>query len=342
MPALLINPAQILDTYRKSDAVLIVCQNNTKKMIEIAAINDEARNVLGYSNEELMGQPLERILPGRIGSTIAEYVEFEDDQNDLLAVLNKVRNFSVKSHEGKEIEFRLRIIRGEAIDHNPWFHLVLVNEEKLRRSNAFREVLKENFKGHEILDERTNLPDRSSLIKDLELVVYSVRNKDISASFAVLDINHYDRFYKSYGSEICHNLHQHIGQICKLKFRAEDTIGTLSDRLIGLILIDAPQESARMVLNRLRWAVSISPMQVTPKEELLAQVNVSFTQIDGKISESEILNKCEKHMDDIREKSKNSIQLVVTHERRDYAERRKEMRIIENDRRKKERRKDIH
>jgi len=312
-----IKPAQILDSYRKSDAVLIVCQNNAKKTIEIAAINEQAARVLGYNNQELVGRPLADILPQRIMSTIAEFVEFGDHEQDLLTVLNKVRNFAVKAADGAEHEFKLRVIRGEAIERNPWFHMVLVDEEELRRESRFRDVLRENFKGHEILDERTGLPNRASIIKDLELVVYHVRDKAISASFAIIDINHYENLLKDYGAETCNSLHRHIGHICKLKLRGEDTVGTLSERSLGIILVDAAQESARMVLNRLRWAIGSSPLELVRKDEdLVAQANIAFTQVDGRIRELEVLEKCETFVVGMRKQSANSVQLVVTHERR--------------------------
>jgi diguanylate cyclase (GGDEF)-like protein len=339
----LINPAQILDSYRKSDAVLIVCQNNTSKTIEIAAINDQASRVLGYNNENLVGKALDSILPERIGSTIAEFVEYGEEGNDLLAVLSKVRNFAVKTADGNEAGFKLRVIRGESIHHNPWFHLVLVDEENLRKSNVFREILKENFKGHEVLNERTLLPDRASLIKDLELVVYHVRDKEISASFAIIDINHYENLLEDYGPEICNRLHRHIGHVCKLKLRGEDTVGSLSDRSLGIILVDAGQEPARMVLNRLRWAIGASPLEVYKKGDLLAQVNVSFSQIDGQIREIQLLEKCEAYMIAQRRQASNKVELVVTHERRTEPgrkDRRKATVPVIIERRRKDRRKE--
>jgi diguanylate cyclase (GGDEF)-like protein len=342
MAAPIINPTQILDSYRKSDAVLIVCQNNTSKIIEIAAINDEAARVLGYTNENLVGKSLTEILPERIGSTLSEFIEYDNDSNDLLTVLGKVRNFSIKTANGSELDFKLRVIRGDAIDRNPWFHLVLVDEEKLRRSSAFRDVLKENFKGHEVMDARTGLPNRISIIKDMELVVYHVRDKEISASFAIIDINRYESLLKEYGPDICNRLHRHVAQICKLKLRGEDTIGTLSERSLGIILVDADQEPARMVLNRLRWAIGVSPIELPRQVDLVAQVNVSFAPIDGKISATEILEKCEAYAVSQRKQINNSVQLVVTHERRDAparADRRKQNIPVAVDRRKRDRRK---
>jgi len=332
------NPHQALDSYRKSDAVLIVCQNNDKKIVEIAALNEEASRITGYSNEEMVGRPLSLVLPERISSTIDEFIEYEENKNDLIGVLSKVRSFAIRTREGRETEFKLRIISGEAIDNNPWFHLVLIDEQKVRDAAAFRSIIRENFKGHEVIDPRTDLPDRSSIIKDLELIIYYVRDKNIAASFAVVDINNYEELSSKYGQEVCDKLHQHISQIFRQKLRAEDTLGTLSDRTQGLILVGASQEEARMVLNRLRWAISVSPIMING-QELFAQVNISFTQIDGKINNFELLKKSEEHMIWLRETSANTLQLVVTHERREVStDRRKSNVPVAVERRVRERR----
>ena len=327
-----VNYNQTLDSYRKSDAIFIVCQNNSKKTVEIAAANEEARKISGYSNEELVGKPIACILPERIANIIDEFIEY-DDNNDLLAVLSKVSEFAIRTKSGKDLEIKLRIIPGEAIDNNPWFHLVLIDKEKLRQDTAFRGILQENFKGHEVINERTGLPDRNSLIKDIELITYYVSDKDISASFAVLDINFYEGLQLEYGKDVCDELHKHIGHICKLKLRPEDTIGSLSDRTIGIIMVNAKQEAARMVLNRLRWAISITPLQLA-NEELSVQVNVNFTQIDGKISPNELLEKCENYNLAKRVEVSNSVNLVITHERRESDRRNNHENVDKNSRRK--------
>ena len=308
------NYNQTLDSYRKSDAIFVVCQNNNKKIVEIAAVNEEARKISGYSNEELLGKSISSILPERISKLVDEFIEY-DDSNDLLAVLSKVSEFAIRTKSGEDLEITLRIIPGEAIDNNPWFHLVLINKEKLKQEIAFRDIMQENFKGHEVVNQRTGLSDRNSLIKDIELVIYYVNDQKLSASFAVLDINFYEGLLAEYGQDVCDKLHRHIGQICKLKLRPEDTIGSLSDRTIGIIMVNAKQESARMVLNRLRWAISVTPLQIQ-NEELSVQVNVNFTQIDGKITHTELLEKCENYNLAKRVEVSNSVNLVITHERR--------------------------
>ncbi len=310
-----LNLAQIFSSYRQSDAVLIVCQDNTRKTIEIVAANEAMAHVSGYTSQHLAGQPLAAILPERIRAVVAEMVEYGNDTKDLLAVTSKIRDFAVKSRHGQEIPFRLRITYGEAIDGNPWFHLLFIDEERLGRVQAFRRLLKENFKGHEVIDDYTGLPNRMSLEKDVELTVHAIRSKDFVASFAAMDINQYEELEATYGHDVCNKLYQHIGQACKLKLRAEDTVGSLSGQTLGVILADALQEPARMVLNRLRWVISVTPLPL-PKGELTAQVNIGFMQIDNAMEPTDVLEKCESFVVGIRGAVHNSIQLVEVQDRR--------------------------
>ena len=335
-----INIQQAIDCYRKSDAVFIVCQNNAKKMIEIAALNEEATKISGYTNADLMGESLNVLLPERISTVINEFVEYDNNnESDLYSILGKVRQFAIRKKDGSEAEFKLRIVTGEKVDNHSLFHLVLVDEEKARDANTFRLIIKENFKGHEVLDPATGLPDRASIIKDLELITYYVRDKNIASAFAIIEINNYASLYSDYGAEVCSSLHYHISQIFRTKLRPEDTIGTLSNRSMGVILVGASQEEARQVLNRLRWAIGTTPMEVG-KQDLIANVNIGFTYIDGKINNFELLEKCEHFMEEQRLQFKNSLQFILTYERREIKtrDRRQQSIPVELDRRRKDRR----
>lgn len=334
-----VNPTHILDSYRKSDAVIIVSQNNQGKFIQIEGLNEQAEKVTGSSSQQLVGQKLAAILPDRIQSTIAEFVDYKNEQQDLLAVLMKIRNFSIKTHAGNEQALRLRVIRGEEVDRNPWFHLVLEDEDKQQQAIAVRQTLKESFKSNEAGGINSGLTLRNAILKNMEVVIESVKAGQIKASFAVMDINNYTGLKSEHGDDFPIRLQRHIGSLCKQKLRPEDTVGTLNDRMLGLLLVDAAQEEARQVLNRLRWIVSVSPIEMAAKE-IASQVNIGFAEIDGKISATEVVEKCEAFAIGMRKKLVNTIELVVTHERRSGAreERRKENVPVDVERRKKERR----
>jgi hypothetical protein len=113
-------------------------------------------------------------------------------------------------------------------------------------------------------------------------------------------------------------------------------------------MVDLTLESARAVLNRLRWAIGVTPMALPmpasrpAKEppELIAQVNINFLPINSHISDGEVIAACEKFMQGARDTINNSVQLVVAEERRSTREeRRKVFMNVEHERRQASRRK---
>lgn len=332
----------MLHTYRKSDAVIIVCQNNASRRVEISGLNAGAEMVLGYSSQDLAGSSISTILPERIAESLKEYIEFNDSgTGDFAEVLGKTRSFHIKNRAGIELPFQARVVRCEPMDNNPWFHLVLVDEATRKRSEAFRQVLHENFKGHEVIDDRTGLPDRASLLKDLQLTLYHANSKDLKACFAVLFLDQFNEVLASDGTESAFVLHQHVALACRQKLRNDDTIGSMADNTLGIILMESSIESARIVFNRLRWGISSALFDKADKTRIQPSVTIVFCAVEGSVNETDIVDKCEIQLSKLRDMGEagNGICEITVAERRKKGEdrRTKQMPII-HDRRKGDRR----
>ncbi|MBY0407327.1 MAG: PAS domain-containing protein, partial [Rickettsiales bacterium] len=138
--------------HRSNDAVVTICQNNSAKSIKITAMNKPGEELLGYAEPELSGKDLADILPPRIATLLSEYVEFEADANDVGQVLSKVQSFATMGKNGKETGWRLKIVRSDSTADSIFFELILQDKTGLRKNEALRAAIRENFKGHEVLD----------------------------------------------------------------------------------------------------------------------------------------------------------------------------------------------
>lgn len=285
----------MLNTYRKYDAVLVVCQNNAEQRIEIAGANEKAQQVLGHSAEALAGRLLTDFLEARVIDRIEDYVNYADPFSDVGDIFAKTHSLKVKNTDGEMQEFRLRVVRSEAVDNNPVFHLVLQDEQIHRENEAFKQILTENFKGHEVVDERTHLPDRASMLKDLELVQHYKQKKEFSASFGVIRIDGVEALRTDNGQEVCYQILRHIGQLCRQRLRKDDHIGLISGSALGIILMDITPESARIVLNRLRFSVSSMPVIMEDGAKHDITVSICFHMINNVIPE-DILMRCEEKL----------------------------------------------
>lgn len=332
----------LLSSYRKHDAVIMVCQNNARKQIEISAVNDVAERILGYSKEELAQKPLSQVIPARLDETIQENVEYSDLAADLSEVLKKVRNFSIRNSKGQEVSYNFKIVRCEPMDHNPWFQIVLIDEAAHQQRVAFRNVLHENFKGHEVIHDKTGLPDRGSLLKDLQLTLYHANSKEVQAAFGVLEIDKYEEFVKKHGEENGLLLHRHIASIAKQSLRFGDTIATLDPCNLGIILIETDIGGARMVFNRLRWTATNSNFRLISGEAVTFTASLVYCQVMGNVSETDILEKCEGYLKDQRKNvnyAGNTLHEVVAADRREKStDRRQKAQKVEVERRRGDRR----
>ena len=309
--------------HRSNDAVVTICQNNSAKSIEITDINKSGEELIGFEKADLVGKPLADILPPRIATMLKEYVEFENDANDVGQVLTKVQSFSTIGKDGKEYGYRLKVVRAEATPNTINFELVLQDKTGLRKNAALRQAIQENFKGHEVLDPDTGLPDRYSLSKDVELMGYYSNKSDLRSCFAIMQLDHYDELLSQYGRPVCHNIVKHIAFLSRQSLRPDDIVGVVNYKRVGVLLIDTSIESARMAVNRLRWQIAANPFPLPDKTTIGLSVSISFSRIGGRVSDKSVLENCDEALEALGATAINVLTEVDDIERRNQGETKK-------------------
>lgn len=293
--------------YRSNDAVITICQNNTAKSIEISDINKVAEDMLGYGNAELLQQPLTRILPPRIAELLTEYVEYGSDINDVGMVLGKVQSFSIIGKDGKETGYRLKVVRAESTGSNVVFKLVLQDKMGLRKNEDLRRAIQDNFKGHEVLDADTGLPDKYSLGKDIELMGYYNSKSDLRTCFSIMQIDHYDELFSQYGRPVCQAIIKHVAFVCRQNLRPDDVVGSINYKRLGVLLLDTTPESARMVFNRLRWQIAANPFTLPDRTTVGLSISIGFSRITGRVNDKTIMENCDGALDEMGASAANAL-----------------------------------
>lgn len=291
--------------YRTNDAVITICQNNKTKTITITDVNEAAKEITGFGPIDIVGRPLDNILPPRIAELLKEYVEFEDDANDVGAVLNKVQSFSILFRNGTENGFRVKLVRLSSTTSQYFFALVLQNQLGARKNEAIRKTIQENFKGHESLDFRFDIPSRESLIKNI--AVMKRYSKEMLSCCAVLQVDNYDKLLAQYGDIMFNELFKHTAFITKRSLRPDDVVGYIGDGRLGIMLIDITAGSQRLVLNRLRWQIASNAYSTVDKKVIGISVSISFCDINDAYSDSETIRICEKSLDALGIRSQNTL-----------------------------------
>lgn len=293
--------------YRNNDAVLTICQNNKAQTITISSINKSAQELTGFSEDDMVGFPLKKFLPERIVELLNEYVEYENNAHDVGEVLGKVQSFSIIGKDGKEKAYKLKVLQAESGAGNLFFSLVLRDVMGVRKNDAIRSAIQENFKGHEVVSLATGLPDKNSLIRDIELIKrYS--SVGVNSCFAMLQIDHADELTLKYGEEVFNEIVKHAAVTARQCLRPDDVLASINSRRIGVLLVEIDFASARMVFNRLRWQIAATPFVLPDKSQLGLSVSMSFCKVYEGMEGAEILENNEKYLSGL---SKNSHNILV-------------------------------
>lgn len=285
---------------------LVLCQNNEKKQVKIVKASDELAAALGMMRSELEGQPLEMFLGAKAAESMQDYLEYDDMGPDVDSVLSRVREFKLKHHKGEELPFACRWLREPARDTNQWFRLMLKDEKRQIQDRSLQTLLRENLAGVISLDEETGLADRHTCERYLEQVHGYIKNKHVVATFAVIRLDRYEKSLAAYGAPGCRELLQHIARNCKATFREEDLVCRLSDGRIGLMLMDANTETARVVLNRLRWLIASHRIEFAGKSDFSVTVSVSFKEINADNGDT-MLRDCEQAIINLHADERNQL-----------------------------------
>lgn len=297
--------------YRSNDAVITICQNNASKSIEITDVNPEAATLIGYDSAELKGRALTSVVPQRLLTLISEYVEYEDDANDVGMVLSKVQSFGIVGKDKKEKAFRLKVVRGQSTREALTFRLVLQDTLHARKDNALVSLILENFKGHEVLHPQLGVPDRKSLEKDIDLMAYYHHKAEMRASFVVIQIDHFEAFEQQYSATQCEEFLKHIIHICHGNLRPSDVVGAISNTQIGVLLLDSISDLTRMVANRLRWQIAATPFSFLDKSILNLSVSMVYANVDGKAAANKLVVACESALAGLPETSASHLSEVI-------------------------------
>lgn len=290
---------------RKGDATLIVCQNNDEKRIIVDAVSPMAEDLLGQSESTLKGQTINTLFSARTIEALDDFLEYEDDSGDLDEILPRIRDIKVKQGD-VEIPVDVKIVREPARDRYHWFRLILRGEDHDLEQSSLKTMLHTNLEGHQALDPITELPDRDTALKALELTHGYVANKNLQACFAVIRIDRHSKNISVYGKTQCAILLKHIANASRRNFRSDDVISRINDDYIGVVLFDISLESVRIVLNRLRWFISSHRLNFGGKSNFSVTISVSFAPISPD-RDARVLERCEKVLIDLDEEERNQL-----------------------------------
>ncbi len=274
------SPAQPGATARKGEGLLLVVQNNDEKTLTISSMNEALEALLGYAKGEILGRRVETILGSREAEAIDDDLEYDDAAPDFGDIFPRIRDMRFRRRNGDEIRVNCTLSRLMSQGKNACFQIVIPNEQERAASGKLSEFIAVNLDGHKELDPATGLPNHQTAKAFLPLLKNYFAETGTSIVFAMVRMDRHEKSVARYGREACTQLLMHVCHICRSTFRAEDMIFALSDSTLGIVLFDISHESARVVLNRLRWKIRNHRIAFGGKADFSISTCIGFDQLD--------------------------------------------------------------
>lgn len=301
------SPIPVPNESRRGDGVVVVSQNNEDKELLIQHMNAEIEEILGYEEEKAVGRRLEVILSSRTANLLDEEIDYKQDSPDLGDVLSRQREIRLRHRSGKELPVSCKVTRLMSEGMNARFQLVVPNEKEKLGRQKIRDFIALNLEGRKQIDAVTGLSNRATALDFLPLLGNYLAEVDTTSVLVVLRLDRHEKSLHRYGAEACVQLLQHVANCCRSTFRADDLLFALSDHTLALVLFDISRESARMVLNRLRWNIRSHHLDFGGKPNFSVSVSLAFDALGGDLKAEELLALCESATDALTVDARNEL-----------------------------------
>ncbi len=269
---------------RYNDAVLIIRQDNPGLSLHIEAANFLALKLLGGETRDIIEKDVRNFVPDNIRQIINENIEFRDYGRSIDSVLGKIANFKVKTLSGSEMPLKIRIIRSMSPSLSAQRFQLVMNDSSLMESlEAHRENYRANMRGDEIIDKKSGLISRHSVVKDIELISFYTERNSKASCFAVFKFINYDDLRLEHDEEGAYKMFSDLHRVIEATKRKQDIMGLAQDGAIVLIFPETPKENIKIPIARIYAKL--------PKS-IKAQLRVYYDVIRPDINAEEQLESC--------------------------------------------------
>jgi hypothetical protein len=238
---------------RKDDAVISICQDNEKKAVLILGLNQAARDLLKYEEENLLNKPLTYILSTKAADNMKNYLDYTKNYldytkngHDLLDILPKVIDFSLIDAQGEEVKIKVKVFCTTQFTSNKINYELLIRDISLfHKLEIFRDrYLKgRKYKNHDSF----NIPDSESSILELYILLNFIFRYQVNVAIGVIDLNNNCETNNTLKTVI-----EHFYKNC----RSDDFLGYISKNKVLFILINCNSNDTPKVIDRIHSAIN--------------------------------------------------------------------------------------
>ena len=221
-------------------------------------LNPAAEALCGYTQAELVGQPLSRILPPAVAAGHTKYLSAYKNAGPQFHIMGDVREFAIVARDGEEIPIGLRAFEITPHDGRRCFGAIMQDYRPRKKLQAERDALLARLSAQALSDDLTGLPNRRAFIEELQRVQAAVRRSAAPAAIAVLDIDRFKQVNDTFGHAGGDDTLRAVADVLRETLRGEDFLARIGGEEFALVLRGATLAVAGRVAERMREAVAQS------------------------------------------------------------------------------------
>lgn len=240
------------------DAVIII-----DEQCRICYINGAMQTLSGYASGELLGQPLNSLLPDAVAAQHDNMVMHYIRSSRTSSVLGKIREFAIRHRNAQMIPIEMKALDLGMVDGMRYFGAFLLDMRERRELAAKNASLLAQLEQQALHDALTSLPNRRAYEAQAgQAMARAARSSGGGSSVlavGVADLDHFKKINDRHGHAVGDAVLRTVAQVLRDTGRVTDVAARLGGEEFGLLFPDATLAQAGKVAERMRAAVAAAP-----------------------------------------------------------------------------------
>jgi len=272
------------------DAVLIVDQQG---LVRFA--NPAATRLTGYKEAELVGQPVDRVLP----ESIVGPIDGAQDREVMLLDL-----------DARQIPVSLKVVDLGLAGEEPaqrYFGAFLADLRMRHALEAQNRTLAARLEQEALIDSLTGLPNRRAFDAEAVRAMARVARDGTKALFAILDIDHFSVINANFGYSAGDAVLKTLARSVQLTMRGSDFFARIGGEEFGWLLPGITTDQASTAVERIRGAVAATETSLAGHRGITMTISAGLTLLDPGRSLSATFERADTALRRAKEQGRNRL-----------------------------------
>jgi diguanylate cyclase (GGDEF)-like protein/PAS domain S-box-containing protein len=284
------------------DAVIIIDEH-----CRIRYINDAMQMLSGYASGELLGQPLNGLLPDAFSTQHDNHVMNYIRNSCTSSKLGKIREFAIRHRDTQIIPIEMKALDLGVADGMRYFGALLFDMRERREMAAKNASLLAQLEQQALHDVLTLLPNRRAFEAQAEQAMARAARSGTALSVGVADLDHFKKVNDRYGHAVGDAVLRTVAQALRDTGRITDVVARLGGEEFGLLLPDASVQQAQQVAERIRAAVAAAVTPLPDGSQLQVTISIGVASLSAGASLDAAMSDADKALYIAKHQGRNQV-----------------------------------